>query len=137
MQLGDGWNECLGGIPKVGVVAIWGHSGNGKSDTCISAGWPYYRCTRLYFSFFFRVSDHIVCGSVFDASGGVCVFQLQANFCFYIMLFNKLKKHRKIDIRVKVVDVPEQDAITKDNVSVRINAVIYYKIHPVVFYFYY
>ena len=35
---------------------------------------------------------------------------------------------RKIDIRTKAVDVPEQDAITKDNVSIRINAVIYYKI---------
>ncbi|MBQ8892212.1 MAG: slipin family protein [Bacilli bacterium] len=35
---------------------------------------------------------------------------------------------RKVDIRTKAVDVPEQDAITKDNVSIRINAVIYYKI---------
>ena len=36
--------------------------------------------------------------------------------------------YKKIDIRTKAVDVPEQDAITRDNVSVRINAVIYYKI---------
>ena len=35
---------------------------------------------------------------------------------------------RKIDIRTKVVDVAEQDAITKDNISVRINAVLYFKI---------
>ena len=35
---------------------------------------------------------------------------------------------KKVDIRTKAVDVPEQEAITKDNVSVRINAVIYYKI---------
>lgn len=35
---------------------------------------------------------------------------------------------KKVDIRTKAVDVPEQDAITRDNVSVRINAVIYYKI---------
>ena len=34
----------------------------------------------------------------------------------------------KIDMRVKAVDVPGQEAITKDNVSVTINAVIYYKI---------
>ena len=34
----------------------------------------------------------------------------------------------KVDLRVKVVDVPDQDAITKDNISIRINAVIYYKI---------
>lgn len=34
----------------------------------------------------------------------------------------------KVDLRTKVVDVPDQEAITKDNISVRINAVIYYKI---------
>ena len=35
---------------------------------------------------------------------------------------------KKVDIRTKAVDVPEQDAITKDNVSIRINAVLYYKV---------
>ncbi|NMB48292.1 slipin family protein [Candidatus Kuenenbacteria bacterium] len=35
---------------------------------------------------------------------------------------------KKVDIRVKAVDVPDQEAITKDNISVRVNAVIYYKI---------
>lgn len=35
---------------------------------------------------------------------------------------------KKIDIRVKVIDVPEQDTITKDNISIKINAVIYYNI---------
>lgn len=34
----------------------------------------------------------------------------------------------KVDIRTKAVDVPNQEAITKDNVSVMINAVIYYKV---------
>ena len=38
------------------------------------------------------------------------------------------QSYRKVDIRTKAVDVPEQDAITKDNVSIRINAVIYYKV---------
>ena len=36
--------------------------------------------------------------------------------------------YKKVDIRTKAVDVPEQETITKDNVSIRINAVIYYKI---------
>jgi regulator of protease activity HflC (stomatin/prohibitin superfamily) len=34
----------------------------------------------------------------------------------------------KVDIRIKAVEVPYQDAITKDNVSCKINAVIYYRI---------
>ena len=36
--------------------------------------------------------------------------------------------YKRIDIRTKAVDVPEQEAITKDNVSVKINAVLYYNV---------
>ena len=39
-----------------------------------------------------------------------------------------LQSWRRVDIRVKVVDVPDQDAITKDNVSLKVNAVLYYKV---------
>lgn len=39
-----------------------------------------------------------------------------------------IQSYNKVDIRTKAVDVPEQDAITKDNVTIRINAVIYYKV---------
>ncbi len=35
---------------------------------------------------------------------------------------------KKVDLRTKAIDVPAQDAITKDNVSAKINAVIFYKI---------
>lgn len=34
----------------------------------------------------------------------------------------------KVDIRIKAADVPKQDTITKDNVSCKMNAVIYYKV---------
>lgn len=34
----------------------------------------------------------------------------------------------KMDMRLKALDVPSQDAITKDNVSAKINAVIYYRV---------
>ncbi len=38
---------------------------------------------------------------------------------------------RRVDLRVKTVDVPDQQCITKDNVSVTVNAVLFYKIeHP-------
>jgi regulator of protease activity HflC (stomatin/prohibitin superfamily) len=42
-----------------------------------------------------------------------------------IPIFQKMVR---VDLRTKVVDVPDQEAITKDNISVRINAVIYYKV---------
>ena len=42
-----------------------------------------------------------------------------------VPIFQNMKK---VDIRVKAVDVPNQEAITKDNVSCQINAVIYYKV---------
>jgi len=44
------------------------------------------------------------------------------------LVFPIIQSYRKVDLRVKVVDVPKQDAITKDNISVGVNAVIYYKI---------
>src|SRR5574344_709384 len=44
------------------------------------------------------------------------------------IVFPIFQSYAKVDIRTKAVDVPEQDAITKDNVSLRINAVIYYKV---------
>ncbi len=35
---------------------------------------------------------------------------------------------RKVDIRTKALDVPKQETITKDNVSCKMNAVIYFKV---------
>ncbi len=44
------------------------------------------------------------------------------------LVFPVIQSFRKVDIRTRAVDVPEQETITKDNVSIRINAVIYYKV---------
>lgn len=38
------------------------------------------------------------------------------------------QSYQKVDMRVRAVDVPDQEAITKDNISVKVNAVIYYKV---------
>lgn len=35
---------------------------------------------------------------------------------------------KKVDIRLRTLDLPPQDAITQDNISVKVNAVIYFKI---------
>jgi len=39
-----------------------------------------------------------------------------------------IQSFQKVDIRIKAVDVPDQNAITRDNVTVKVNAVIYYKV---------
>lgn len=39
-----------------------------------------------------------------------------------------IESYQKVDMRIKAVDVPTQEAMTKDNIPVSINAVIYYKI---------
>lgn len=45
-----------------------------------------------------------------------------------IILIPFLQKMQKVDLRVIVMDVPTQDVISKDNVSVKVNAVIYFRI---------
>ncbi len=44
------------------------------------------------------------------------------------LIFPIIQSSQKVDMRVKAVDVPDQNAITRDNVSVKVNAVIYYKV---------
>ncbi|OGZ72294.1 MAG: hypothetical protein A2998_03445, partial [Candidatus Staskawiczbacteria bacterium RIFCSPLOWO2_01_FULL_37_25b] len=44
------------------------------------------------------------------------------------LVFPIVQSYQKVDLRVKAVDVPNQEAITKDNISVGVNAVIYYKV---------
>jgi regulator of protease activity HflC (stomatin/prohibitin superfamily) len=45
-----------------------------------------------------------------------------------IILIPFLQIMTKVDLRVIVMDVPTQDVISKDNVSVKVNAVIYFRI---------
>ena len=39
-----------------------------------------------------------------------------------------LQTWERIDVRVKTVDIPSQEAVSKDNVSLKVNAVLYYKV---------
>ena len=45
-----------------------------------------------------------------------------------IILVPMVQKMTKVDLRVIVLDVPTQDVISRDNVSVKVNAVIYFRI---------
>ena len=45
-----------------------------------------------------------------------------------IILFPGIQKMVRVDLRVLVLDVPTQDVISRDNVSVKVNAVIYFRV---------
>jgi len=45
-----------------------------------------------------------------------------------IFVFPVIDQLKKVDLRIITMDVPPQDIITRDNVSVKVNAVAYYKV---------
>ena len=45
-----------------------------------------------------------------------------------IMLIPGVQRMQKVDLRIIVLNVPKQDVITRDNVSVKVNAVVYFRI---------
>jgi regulator of protease activity HflC (stomatin/prohibitin superfamily) len=45
-----------------------------------------------------------------------------------VLLWPAVQKMTKVDLRVIVLDVPKQDVILHDNVSVKVNAVVYFRI---------
>jgi regulator of protease activity HflC (stomatin/prohibitin superfamily) len=45
-----------------------------------------------------------------------------------ILIIPLFERMNKVDLRVVTLDVPAQEAITKDNVTVKVNAVAYYRI---------
>jgi len=45
-----------------------------------------------------------------------------------IIVWPVVQRMRKVDLRVIVLNVPKQDVITRDNVSVKVNAVVYFRI---------
>jgi len=45
-----------------------------------------------------------------------------------VLIYPLLQRMRKVDLRVIVLAVPKQDVITRDNVSVKVNAVVYFRI---------
>lgn len=45
-----------------------------------------------------------------------------------ILVFAPIDKIVKVSLRTVVLDVPPQDIITKDNVSVKVNAVVYFRV---------
>ncbi len=44
------------------------------------------------------------------------------------ILIPMVQTFRRLDIRIKTVDIPKQEVMTKDNVPVRVNAVVYFEV---------
>lgn len=44
------------------------------------------------------------------------------------LVFPVIETWRNVDLRVKTVDVPTQECVSKDNISIKVNAVLYYKV---------
>src|ERR1700693_3499678 len=45
-----------------------------------------------------------------------------------IIIWPVIQQMVKVDLRTVVLDVPPQDVITRDNVSVKVNAVVYFRV---------
>jgi regulator of protease activity HflC (stomatin/prohibitin superfamily) len=45
-----------------------------------------------------------------------------------ILIWPIIQRVKKVDLRVIVLNVPKQDVITRDNVSVKVNAVVYFRV---------
>lgn len=57
---------------------------------------------------------------------GNCLKELRGPGLTYLIPF--IDKMIKVDLRTFTYDVPEQDVITRDNVSIKVNAVVYFQV---------
>src|SRR5918998_1073684 len=45
-----------------------------------------------------------------------------------ILVIPAIQQMVRVDLRIVVMDVPSQDVISRDNVSVKVNAVVYFRV---------
>lgn len=57
---------------------------------------------------------------------GKCLLAMRGPGLTYIIPF--IDRMVKVDLRTHTYDVPEQDVITRDNVSIKVNAVVYFQV---------
>jgi regulator of protease activity HflC (stomatin/prohibitin superfamily) len=89
---------------------------------------------------FFSVGFLIVLAALFVISGFRFIFEFERGVVFRFGQFSEVKQPGlrfiwpiietlvRVSIRVVALDVPSQDIITRDNVSVKVNAVVYYRV---------
>ncbi|MDD5317948.1 MAG: slipin family protein [Candidatus ainarchaeum sp.] len=93
--------------------------------------------------------DEVVCGAlpvagvlafIVVAASIRIIYQYERGVIFTLGKFSGIKgpglnllvplvqTMRKVDVRIKTVDIPKQEVMTKDNVPVMVNAVVYFKV---------
>src|SRR5690348_13994764 len=45
-----------------------------------------------------------------------------------ILVFAPIDRMKRVSLRIDTIEVPPQDVVTRDNVSVKVNAVIYFRV---------
>ncbi len=77
---------------------------------------------------------------VYDLSGIRVIYEYERGVLFTFGRFSGLlnpgivwiapiiQSVRKVDLRVRAVDIPEQEVVTKDNVSIKVNGVVFFKV---------
>ncbi len=95
---------------------------------------------EIYTDFFYSAYMLIVFGIFFVFSAIKILREYQRGVIFLLGRFWRVKgpglvivipfiqKMVRVDLRTMVMDVPEQDVISRDNVSVKVNAVVYYRV---------
>ncbi|NPB00475.1 MAG: hypothetical protein GXO10_03775, partial [Crenarchaeota archaeon] len=77
---------------------------------------------------------------VYDLAGIRVIYEYERGVLFTLGRFSGLlnpgvvwiapvlQSLRKVDLRVKAVDIPEQEVVTRDNVSIKVNGVVFFKV---------
>ena len=85
----------------------------------------------FFFAFFFLIILFSMIKILREYERGV-IFRLgrysQTKGPGMIILIPFIDKIVKVSLRTLVMDVPSQDIVTKDNISVKVNAVVYFRV---------
>ena len=49
-----------------------------------------------------------------------------------ILVFSPIDRMVRLPLRLETLDVPSQDVVTRDNVTVKVNAVLFFRVRPFV-----
>lgn len=111
LEIGDGWDKCLGGLPKTGIVIIWGCSGNGKSGAAMSL------CRELgnYYKILYVASEEGFGVSIRNTIRRYDLAALRAKFQVSLDTYDDLMERlaKRESAHVVVLDSPQSMGLKK------------------------